>query len=179
MKLGAIALMVIALGGCQSTPAQNGMAVAQDAYTKTLALQDQVEALRKRVADIEKDAEGDSDYLTLGEDGFSVVKTELGGFTVEWINASPDGSGTKIGLRVGNVTAAKVTSLTAIGIWRRKDPDGNIKKSGTFSVRRKKISCAAGTWCEFSFHINDVKPEEISEISVGYLNADSLTLTTA
>jgi len=156
---------LLALNACSDAPVDiSGKADKQEINE----LREQIQQLNQKVLESNTPIE-----LKLGNDGYSPMKADIGMLTFQLDKLQSEGAGTKVSLTLGNTTSATITTLSLYGFALK--PNG---ESGGQSLdgKRVKTNCSPGTWCAISFIIDDIKPNEVSSLTITSASATSITL---
>lgn len=164
LTLWALLLAPCLLSGC-TEKSQEAAALQK----KTDDLQSQVKALNETVDKLERDASLDKfirdsegiAYLTPGAEGYSVIDSDIGRFTVQLMNVQAYASGTKVTLRFGNLTSATIDGAKVTIEWGRVDEKGNPKND---EARSREVTfneaLRAGAWTEVPVVLDGVPAQE-------------------
>src|SRR5688572_15898765 len=140
MRLVTYLLVCCAVSvGCTDGAARSASESADIGSLKT-----QVETLLTKVEQLERAARDaqterlldnfyDIAYLTPGSDGFSAVRTDIGTITATLTNVEPYANGSRITIRFGNPTSARIASLKAT-VEYGKDNTSQREKDVTFAA---------------------------------------------
>jgi hypothetical protein len=116
-------------------------------------------------------------YLTPGSEGYSVIKSDLGYLTVQLANVQPYANGTRVTLRIGNLTSARINGAKATLEWGRVDERGNPKNDEAQSRDiRFNESLRAGAWTEVPVVLEGVPPQEFGFVRVRDLSHAGIRL---
>lgn len=72
-------------------------------------------------------------FLSPGDEGYAVVSMNLGRLAIILDNVQPYANGSRITLRIGNLTSATVTGMQATVEWGSVDSDGRLINESTNS----------------------------------------------
>ncbi len=105
---------------------------------------------------------GDVAYLTPGSDGYATLQTDVGRLTVSLENIQPYANGTRVTLRFGNLTSARINGLKAKVEWGPVDEKGTPKNE---VARSREVSLTqsldAGAWTNSQVVLEAVPPTEL------------------
>jgi len=137
-------------------------------------LRDRVEGLEKRLRVTDPTAE-----LKLGDKGFSYAISSIGILTFELIKTESFGSGTKATLKIGNITAARISRMELYGFWQKSSASGEPTESTVFP-RPLQIDepCPGGSWCTVTVIIEGVRPVDLGAISITSASIEDIALKT-
>ncbi len=106
-------------------------------------------------------------YLTPGEEGYSIIRTNLGAITVSLKNVQPYANGSRVTLQFGNTLGATIDGLKAKVEWGSVDSKGSPKNE---TERSKEIapakSLAPGTWTNVSVVLDGISPIDLGFVRV-------------
>ncbi len=124
------------------------------------------------VAKIVGDMDGIA-FMRPGDEGYSLVRYDLGTLTVAIDDISPYANGSKVTLRFGNPLASAVTGLKAKVEWGMTDEEG---KSKADTIRSKDITLTEvlmpGAWTRSTFVLDGLPPS-----SLGIVRLSNVTHT--
>lgn len=171
----AALIAMLAVAGCQKSQADN--ASAMDLIT----LRSDLEMAKRRISAMEEHEQAQRELeeaiLKRGEPGFSFVRSNVGGITVELLDISDAGGTARVKLRVGNASMATLAKSTVFGGWGALDKDGNpTGENHSLSAEITK-PINAGSWNEVSFPINGAKAADVGYVRVYSINASTIILT--
>lgn len=173
-KAGMIVLICAALAACSDTSEVKQM------NERISQLEAKVEDLTFKISMREfiDDAE-DVAYLTPGDMGYSIIKTDLGKITVQISSIKSYANGSKVVLRFGNVTAADLNGVSAIVQWGRVDqkgsPDNDNQRSREITFTR---SFRSGSWNNLEVILDGVPMAELGFVRVSKLSHKGIALRT-
>lgn len=145
----------------------------------------EIEDLRKSISDIKADAELDKilnqsesiAYLTPGDSGYSVIRCDIGAFTVQWVDVKPYANGSKITLKFGNPLSAAIDGLKGKIDWGKSDskggPDNSNAKTKDFQLTQTMIS---GAWTSTSIVLDAIPPAELGFVRIHDLRHSGISL---
>jgi hypothetical protein len=125
--------------------------------------------------------------FNLSEEGFQHVDSEVGAFLVSIHDAKPYGDGTRLTVRVGNVTSADFSGATLSLKYGRKIPeneDGTINieelEKPQYEAKSKEHKILervrAASWNPVTVSLPGIKPDELGYIHIG-ITADQIYLS--
>jgi len=116
-------------------------------------------------------------YLTPGEEGYSVVKTNIGAITVSLKDVKPYANGSRITLQFGNILNATITGVKAKLEWGSVDAKG-IPKNETQKSREITFSKSlrSGSWTNISVVLERVPPSDLGFVRVRELQHTGIIL---
>lgn len=160
--LGSIALFT--LPGCARQDEMTALAAQVTALeTKVLLLES-----KQYLSELERT---DVAYLTPGSEGYSVIESALGRFTVSLSNIEEYANGSRITLTFGNLTAASINSPKVTVEWGTADAKGSPNND---SQRSRQIEFAQpfrpGSWNAMPVILEGIPPSEL-----GFVRVKSLT----
>lgn len=139
MRLKLI-LMVLAATAVACSEQSQKPQVA-DLESKLQALTTTVESLQRKLDDLqlEVDMEGWTKvaYMQPGDGGYSAVNYDLGTLIVKIEDVKPYANGTKLALRLGNLSSARVNGLKATVEWGPVDERGTPRNE---KQKKKQIT---------------------------------------
>jgi hypothetical protein len=162
-------LVCILLFGC----AQNATTSQIESQVKELT--DEIKKLRSEINDLKqqiswlemlKDMEGIA-YLTPGAAGYSIVRSDIGIFTVKLEDIKQYANGSKVALRFGNTTSATIDGLKVKLEWGTMGKDGRPMNETAKSRDLQLIeTLRAGAWTSISVVLDGVPPAELGFVRV-------------
>jgi outer membrane murein-binding lipoprotein Lpp len=116
-------------------------------------------------------------YLTPGEEGYSVVKSDIGPITVSLKDVKPYANGSRITLQFGNILNATITGVKAKLEWGSVDakgiPKNETQKSREITFRK---SLSSGSWTKISVVLERVPPSDLGFVRVRELKHTGIIL---
>jgi hypothetical protein len=177
--------VAVALGaaGCSGTAAET----QNETVVQIAALQQSISALQQRIEELESDDQMEDlfegldgvAYLTPGADGYSVVRMDLGHLTVQLADVQPYANGSRVSLRIGNVTGATINGAKAKIEWGSVDDKGTPKNAEAKS-REVEFSqpLQAGAWSNLPVVLEGIPPTELGFVRVRDISHKGIRLTT-
>jgi outer membrane murein-binding lipoprotein Lpp len=157
------------LAGCVDTAAQDANAAKVVALEATVKeLETKIEALEsaRRVEEFERGFDSIA-YMTPGAEGYNVIRTDLGYLTVQLQNVEPYANGSRVTLRIGNVTGATINGAKAKIEWGSVDdkgsPQNDQAKSRDVEFSR---SLRAGAWTNVPVVLEGVPATQLGFVRV-------------
>lgn len=179
-------MVLILISGCdkeQVAPELNNKIDA--ANTKLAALEEQIGNLKNEIDEIKTQKAFDDlvkaidkyAYLTPGDEGYSLIKFDLGILAVKLDDIKPYANGSKITLRIGNTFSATIDGLKATLEWGKVDDAGTPvnEKSKSKAVTLKE-SLPPGSWTRTSIVLDGVKPSELGFVRLKEINHRGIRL---
>lgn len=158
---------------------------------ESVALQADLDSMKTSLTNMEQKIERDRSlndfeahfdsiaYLTPGSDGYSVIKTDLGYFTIQLSNVQAYANGSKVTLKFGNLTSAKINGTKGTVEWGRvaKDgsPDNDNERSKEFRVNEP---LRPGAWTDTAIVLETIPPTELGFVRVKDLSHTGIILAT-
>jgi Protein of unknown function (DUF3251) len=106
-------------------------------------------------------------YLTPGSRGYAVVQMDLGRITVSLENVQPYANGSRVTLRFGNLTSARIDGVKATLEWgtvnKQGAPDNDTERSREISLEE---SLRAGAWTNVPVVLEGVPSVELGFVRV-------------
>ena len=172
IKINIIILCtLLILNGCDQNPSEINTKIT-DLETKIITLETELSDLKQKIVlqqmlnGLDKEA-----YLTLGSEGYSLIKTDLGNLTVSIVNVLPYANGSKITLQFGNLTSATIDGLKTKLEWGPVDKEGmpmNEKTKSRDVVFNESL--ISGSWTN-----SDVVLEGIPPTDLGFVKLQNVT----
>jgi len=159
-------ICAVALVGCNKSEPASDLIARQ----KADAVGEQITYLETRLSAVERSPE----TLSLADSGYSVVETDIGRLTVEWLKSEKLGAGSRLTFKIGNPTTATITRAQASLLL--KDAAG--KPLGKIARPAFNGDIKSGTWNTVTVAINDYAPDRIAKIDVLGLYVENITLFT-
>lgn len=150
-------------GGCsQASTVDAALTGRVDSLTRALtALEGRVE-----IMSLLDDGEGVA-YLTPGNDGYSVVRMDLGQITVQLENVQPYANGTQVTLRIGNPLSATIQRLSMSLEWGSLLADGSPDNA---NARDKSVTFSedlpAGSWSRLRVVLEGTPPDAFGFVRI-------------
>src|SRR5689334_18779742 len=164
--LGTLAALV----GC-SQPSS----ASPSADARIRALEQKLDMLEKRTASIETDRDFEKTlnnlksvaYLTPGSDGYSVIESDLGSFTVNIANIEQYANGSRVTLTFGNLTSATITSPKVKIEWGTVDDKGSPNNEAARSRELEFTqSFQPGAWNNIPVVLEGTPPAQLGFVRV-------------
>lgn len=162
MRLDRLAMTLVAgvmIGGCGKDGGLSTQVTELEAELKALK---ETVAMNEVLRDWEKIA-----YLTPGDGGYSLVKSDVGILALSIENIIPYASGSKVTLRFGNLTAATINGLKARIDWgavdEKKLPINNNTRSRDISLNESLVS---GSWTSSTVVLDGVPPGDLGFVRI-------------
>lgn len=174
-------LSSVALAGCVPDNSEQLAALQK----RTDDLQTQIKTLKDSIDQLKADQSWDkvlrdsasTAYLTPGNDGYSVIETDLGHLTVQLANVQSYANGTRITLRFGNLSSATINGAKATLEWGQVDEKGNPKND---DARSRDVtfgqSLRAGAWTNVQVVLEGVPAQQFGFIRVSNLTHTGIEL---
>jgi len=116
-------------------------------------------------------------YLTPGLEGYSIVQTDLGRMTVSLEDVQAYANGSRIKLRIGNLTSATVNGANATIEW------GSVNDKGTpiyESTKAREVtftqSLRPGAWTTISVVLTGVPPVQLGFVRIKKFSHSGLVM---
>ena len=172
-------LCALALGcGESGVPVLQQRLSALEAEVATLKASVKKRELQDSIDEFTKDLDAIA-YLTPGDEGYSVIQTEIGRFTVQLVDVRPFANGSRVTLKFGNPLSATIGDVSAIVEWGRMGqkghPDNESARSRTFSF---KDSLPGGSWKTVEVVLEGIPAQELGFVRVKELKHRSMILRT-
>lgn len=101
-------------------------------------------------------------YLTPNSVEYSIIDTVIGKLTVSLLNIQPYANGSKVTLRIGNLTTAHILGLKANIDWGTVDHQGNPNNS---EARSREVSLgemhSSGSWMNTDVVLDGIPPASL------------------
>ena len=178
-----MAVLVIALTllpeGCDRDTRVDGMQRQIQDMTKSLdELKKEVETLKNDSSwdQFRRDLEGVA-YLTPGESGYSVVRTDFGPLTVTLEDIKPYANGSRVSLKFGNPMAATLTDVSATVEWGSVDEKGSPRNDQSKSRELPfNKSFQAGHWTTVEVVLDTIPPNTLGFVRIRDLKNKGIQL---
>jgi hypothetical protein len=134
--------------------------------------------LRSRLEILENQVRMESQaHMKPGGDGYSIIKTDLGILTVNIDDVKPYASGSRVRLKIGNLTSATITGADAKIEYGKLLDNGDPDYSNPRS-RKIKISAPLqpGHWNNVSVTLEAIQPTELGWVIFSEFNHSGLRL---
>jgi hypothetical protein len=172
-RLRAASALLVGICGCASAPVND---TAAELTSRLDALQARVDQLEKRSEREDRIRESETAaYLTPGNPGYSVLKTESGALTVNLESIQPADVGTRVILRFGNTANATLDRVRATVEWGKSDNGFRSEAAGSKTVAFSQ-AFPRGQWINVDVVLEGVLPGEIAFIRVKDLEHAGISL---
>jgi Protein of unknown function (DUF3251) len=141
-------------------------------------LRGRVDSLETKVWFVEASTSADSSaYLTPGSDGYSIILSDLGRLTVSLEDVLAYANGSRVRLRIGNLTNATITGAKSTLEWGSVSERG-FQVDSTVRTREVKFDRALrpGRWNDVSVVLEGVPPTQLGFIRVRSVRHDGIEL---
>jgi hypothetical protein len=150
---------------------------------KSAELVAKLDALQARIAQLEKRSEREDliqesqlvAFLTPANQGYSVLKTEMGALTVNLESLQPSQTGTQVTLRFGNVSNATLDRVKATVEWGKSDTGLKSEATGSREIAFA-VPFPRGQWVNLGFVLDGVLPQDIAFIRIKNLEHNGISL---
>ena len=166
---------VFALTACDGSMSLRGNDALRNEVTQ---LKQQLDELKKE-QDAEREARrqaldaGKSATFKPTDKGFATLRHDLGVLAVEFASVEPVDNGSRVVLRLGNVSSAAVNDVEAKVEWG-KDP------SDASSIRAQNVTLGRvlpqGVWSEVALLLESVPPDQLGFVRISELTVGSVSL---
>lgn len=165
--------------GCDRDSKADGLKQQIQVMNKSL------DELKKEVETLKRDASWDRftrdmetiAYMTPGDSGYSVLKTDFGSLTVTIKNIQSYANGSRVTLRFGNPNAATLLDVSATVEWGSVDekgsPRNDVAKSKDIPFNK---SFEAGHWADVDVVLEELPPSTLGFIRVRDLKNKGIRL---
>jgi hypothetical protein len=171
--------LVLIIPGCDHDTKVDGLQRQTQEMSKNIdELKKEVETLKRESSwdhfsrDLDKVA-----YLTPGDSGYSVIRTDFGSITVTIDDIKPYANGSRVSLRFGNPTSATLTDVSATVEWGSVDTRGSPKND---EARSKELpfnrSFQAGHWTTVDAVLEEVPPSVLGFVRIRDLKNKGIRL---
>lgn len=128
---------------------------------------DEVRRLTNRVqfSETSRDLDGVA-FLTPGDRGYSPLKFDLGYLTVSLEDIQPYANGSKVKLKIGNLTSARINGLKAKLEWGAVDTSGVPKDEGKSREVSFEEALRSGSWTAVDVVLEAVPPADFGYLRV-------------
>lgn len=166
------------LAGCGQGPTVESEAKLTEAIEKIEALRGQVEVLEIKVKTQEMFRLLENvAYLTPGDEGYSVVRSDMGSMTIALVDIKPYANGSKVTLKLGNPTSATINGLNAKLEWGAVDDKGMPANESAKSRSVKfNETLNAGAWTNAAVVLDGVLPTDLGFVRVSELGHSGIRL---
>ena len=137
-----------------------------------------IDALEKKISDLEIDkifSDGEKvAWLEPSEKGYSFAKTDIGSLTFSMEKVEPYADGTRLTLKIGNPTSARITELTAKIAWGKRDENQTTTELGSKKITLDNIGPAS--WTVKTVDVPAVPPTQFGYLSIQDISAQKIFL---
>jgi len=185
MMLRRALVIVAAIASSALAACSDQSAKLLAAETKITALEQKIDALEKRTKSIEDAREFDVTlnslksiaYLTPGSDGYSVLESNLGRFTVSLANIESYANGSRVTLTFGNLTSATINNPKVTIEWGTVDDKGSPNNVASHSREVEFTqSFQAGSWNNVPVVLESVPPAQLGFVRLRELTHKGISL---
>jgi outer membrane murein-binding lipoprotein Lpp len=178
-SMAVLIALTLLLEGCAHDTRVDVMQRQIQDMTKNLdELKKEVETLKRDSSwdRFTKDWEGIA-YLTPGDEGYSVVKTDFGPLTVTLEDIKPYANGSRVSLKFGNPTSATLTDVSATVEWGSVDEKGSPRiNEGKSKELPFNKSFQAGHWTTAEVVLDGIPPANLGFIRIRDLKNKGIRL---
>lgn len=180
-QIASALVLALTTAACQQQPSPTPDSPDQeliDLRAQVAELDNKVQALEdsrdlaKLMYDLEHIA-----YLTPGDEGYSVVRYDLGYLTVKIEDVKPFASSSKIVLNLGNVQSASINGLKGTIEWGPMDkkglPDNSQMRSKDFEI---VSTIPAASWSKATITLDNTVPASIGYVRIRALSHRGIEL---
>jgi hypothetical protein len=164
------------LPGCgQSTSAETESKLTDEAQ----ALQEKVDGLQQKIEmmDLFRTMERVA-FLKPGDEGYSVIQSDIGLLTVALEDIKPYANGSKVTLNFGNTTAATVNGLKAQIDWGSVGEDGTpINEKAKSREVKFNETLRPGAWTRANVVLEGIPPAELGFIRLREVGHSGIRLS--
>lgn len=179
MSSSSVLAFALLVSGCGQSSSPETERQLSDAVEKIQTLQQKVDALEVDIGILKlvRNAEGIA-YLTPGDEGYSVIRSDIGHLTVALQDIKPYANGSKVTLRLGNATAATINGINAKLEWGSVDGNGGALNE-TAKSRDVKFAetLNAGSWTSVNVVLDGVPPAELGFVRVRDVGHSAIRLS--
>lgn len=190
MKVVCCLFLAIAVSGCSqqggSSPGQEATELRReiDSLKNSLAvLSDANNELKSRVDAIEDGSEAtpkSAFFDPAGGKGYQYVSTNVSPILISFVDSSPIGDGTKIRLRIGNLSTATYSGIRLTVRYNTRFPDDAASiptwlERMKHAVAQEANELPPGAWTEVEASLPGIKPDSLGHVVVA-AELDSLRL---
>lgn len=143
------------------------------------ALQEKVDALQQKIEtmDLLRTMERVA-FLKPGDEGYSVVQSDIGVLTVALVDIKPYANGSKVTLNFGNTTAATINGLNAKIDWGSVGEDGTPMNEKAKSREVKfNETLRSGAWTQANVVLEGIPPTELGFIRLREVGHSGIKLS--
>ena len=168
---------VLALASCNNNPNRDGHETL-DAITGM-----RLNRIEERLIDVESQTsqlsgEGRA-FLTPSGKGYSFIKSDIGMLTFELTGVKPYADGSRITLKIGNPTSAKITSLEMNLRWGPVNEKGLMIYDPPPREMKHVVAdpIAPSSWNIVTVDLGGIPPSKFGQLIVENVSATGMTLT--
>lgn len=174
----AIVAALISSGCDQSTSAETESRLTEATF-EAQVLQEKVDGLQQKIEmmDLFRTMERVA-FLKPGDEGYSVIQSDIGLLTVALEDIKPYANGSKVTLNFGNTTAATINGLNAKIDW------GSVGEDGTpinEKVKSREVkfneTLRSGAWTRANVVLEGIPPTELGFIRLRDVGHSSIRLS--
>ena len=172
-----VAILVLLMIGCDQLGGD--LVISLDKAKKEIReLQDEVSTLRSKVHWMELEKELDTVVLLKpSNDGYSILKLDIGSITVKLQDVKQYANGSKVTLRFGNPSSARIFGLKATVQWGKVGPKGNAIFEDNKSRKIEFIKdLNAGAWTQIDVVLEGIPPADLGFVRISELEHKGISL---
>jgi hypothetical protein len=177
-----LASALITLPGCTDSTEANDLQTRVEALeTETKALRDLLNESKESIEDLEVDKWLRDSYevafLKPSDQGYSLIKTNLGALTVQLSDVRTYANGSRVTLKFGNLGAATIDGVKAKIEWGRVNEKGIIVRE---SEKSRQISfdksLRSGAWTSTSIILDGIPPSQLGFVRISEVKHEGIRL---
>lgn len=171
----SVLLALVASAGCGTSGEHERRIVALEAKLDSLADSVRMLLFTQRIQALTENADR-SAYLTPGAEGYSVVTSDLGPLTVKLEDVQGYANGSRITLRVGNLTGATIDGAKADIEWGPTDQRGFAQEpTGSKQVRFSE-SLLPSSWTRVRVVLEGTSPADLGFVRIKDMTHEAIRL---
>lgn len=170
---------IIFLSGCSQDSASVTDANLSSANSQIQALEAKVSALEEKISmlDLLNTIEVVA-FLTPGDGGYAIAKSDIGYLTVSLEDIQPYANGSKVMLKFGNTTSAIINGLNVKLEWGSVGEDGApLNEKAKSRVVKFNETMRAGAWTPANVVLEGVPPAELGFVRVREIGHSGIRLS--
>lgn len=179
IKSQIVIVAALISSGCgQSTSAETESKLTE-ATSEAQALQEKLDGLQQKIEmmDLFRTMERVA-FLKPGDEGYSVIQSDIGLLTVALEDIKPYANGSKVTLNFGNTTAATINGLNAKIDWGSVGEDGApINEKAKSREVKFNETLRSGAWTRANVVLEGIPPAELGFIRLREVGHSGIKLS--
>lgn len=179
IKLPIAIVAALILHGCGQGTSAETESKPTGGTDEAQALQEKVNGLQQKIEmmDLLRNIERVA-FLKPGDEGYSVIRSDIGLLTVALEDINPYANGSKVTLSFGNTTAATINGLNAKIDWGSVGDDGTpINEKAKSREVKFNETLRSGAWTRANVVLEGIPPTELGFIRLREVGHSGIKLS--